>query len=293
MGMIAAVETALSAQRAGSSRPDPFSTLRFVDRVDVIQFHTGSETRGGRSSGFGRMSDLAGRLSGQRSDILGQLLRATCETVEMERSAFKPIWAFENFARAGVLVRLLLGLDRLRKSGSPYMLTADMERDAADRLSAGLCLLKDLSARGPAPCSAVLRHVARDLVELFGPTVGDVAVATQIEPLTMTHVKRRALVLLTCNLLLHSVADGYAGRSGGMVLVALIHVGGSRARLTVADDGCVRDRELSREVREALDDLAAILGGTLVSRQDARGGMISELTFPVVEHLGPRISRLM
>jgi two-component sensor histidine kinase len=269
------------------------TNLEFVDRIDVGPFRQGGpDVRrgqaapartwvipGGRAQGLVRMAEAAGRLNGQRAAILYQLLRATGRPLENEGSPLKPVWSFENFARAKVMIRLLSSLDRLRKSGSPHMLSLDVERDTADRLSAGLSLLQDLSGACKLPCSTLLRHVVRDVVELFGPTVGELSVATQIEPITMTSVQRRAIVLTVCNLLLNSIADGFPGRGRGTLLVALQRTGRARMRLTVADDGCASDRNYTEESWEAVDDLVAVLEGRLIRQRDRRDGAITELTF--------------
>jgi two-component sensor histidine kinase len=269
------------------------ANLAFVDRIDVLPARSegpnvrlagpargrGWAVADGRTQGLVRMAEAAGRLKGQRAAILYLLLRATSAPLENAASPLKPVWSFENFARAKVMIRLLSSLDRLRKSGSPHMLSLDMERDSADRLSAGLSLLQDLSGARPVPCSALLRHVVRDLVELFGPTVGEVSVATQIEPIMTTSVQRRAIVLTVCNLVLNSIADGFPGKSRGTLLVALQRIGHARVRLTVADDGCVLDRNDIEESWETIDDLVAVLGGRLIRQRDRRGGAITELTF--------------
>jgi two-component sensor histidine kinase len=280
--------------RATSTRDTPpavAANLAFVDRIDIVPFRSVNavprrddvtlDLAGGRAPGMARMAEAASRLSGARGDILSQLLQATCAPIEGAGAVLRPVWAFENFARARVMIRLLSSLDRLRRNGSPHMLSPDMERDAADRLSAGLSLVRDLSAADPVPCSTVLRHVVRDLVELFGPTVGEVSVATQVEPVAMANLKRRALVLVVCNLLLRAIADGFASRRSGTLVVSLQRTGRARMRLTIADNGSAWARDWSDESGEAIDDLAAVLGGRLVHQRDGRGGVISELTFPV------------
>ncbi len=177
------------------------------------------------------------------------------------------------------MIRLLSALDRLRKNGDPDMLSLDMERDAANRLSAGLSLVRDLSTATPAPCSSLLRHVVRDLAELFGPAVGEVLIATQIEPLSLSAVKRRALLLAVCNLLLQAMADGFVGRRSGTLLVSLHRIGPAAVRLTVADDGSASTRDWANEAIEAVDDLVAVLEGRLFHQSDRRGGVITKLTF--------------
>jgi hypothetical protein len=257
------------------------ANLAFVDRIDVLPFVSTVAPRPmqDRAPGLTRLMEAADRLTGPRAGILSQLLRATCAPVQAPRSPLRPIWALENFARTRVMIRLLSALDRLRKNGDPHMLSLDMERDAADRLSAGLSLVRDLSAATPVPCSSLLRHVVRDLVELFGPTVGEMLIATQVEPVSLSNVKRRALLLAACNLLLQALANGFAGRRSGTLLVSLHRVSSAAMRLTVADDGSVSTRDRSSESIEALDDLVAILEGRMFHQRDGRGGEVTELTF--------------
>jgi hypothetical protein len=265
------------------------ANLAFADRVDVRPFVStvvphplrdrAPALPGRRTPGLTRMMEAADRLTGPRADILSQLLRATCTPLEAARSPLRPVWAFENFARTRIMIRLLSALDQLRKNGDPHMLSLDMERDAADRLSAGLSLVRDLSTATPVPCSSLLRHVVRDLVELFGPTVGEMLIATQVEPVSLSGVKRRALLLAACNLLLQALVDGFAGRRSGTLLVSLHRIGSAAMRLTVADDGSASTRDWSGESIEAVDDLVAILEGRLFHQRDGRGGVITELTF--------------
>jgi two-component sensor histidine kinase len=261
----------------------------FADRIDVTPFlsavgfrlapHLALGLPEQRAPGLRRMMEAADRLSGTRANILSQLLRATCRPVESLDSPLRPIWAFENFARTRVMIRLLSGLDRVRKNGDPHMLSLDMERDAADRLSVGLSLLHDLSAATPVPCSSLLRHVVRDLAELFGPTVGEVLITTQVEPVSLSRVNRRALLLVTCNLLLQALAEGFSGRRSGTLLVSLHRIGSAAMRLIVADDGSAATRDGSGEFGEAVDNLVAILEGHLCHERDERGGVVAELTF--------------
>jgi two-component sensor histidine kinase len=287
------MESITSEAVVGDRLSEWTANLEFVDRIDILPSRSGGldirrdrsrdsawNIPGGRPQGLARMAEAAGRLKGQRAAILYQLLHATSAPPESEGSPLKPIWAFENFARAKVMIRLLSSLDRLRKNGSPHMLSLDVERDTADRLATGLSLLQDLSGKRPVPCSALLRHVVRDLVELFGPTIGEVSVATRIEPITMTGIKHRAVVLIVCNLLLNSIADGFPERSRGALLVSLQRVGRAQVRLTVADNGSASDRDHTEDSWEAVDDLVAILAGRLVRQRDGHGGMITELTVP-------------
>jgi hypothetical protein len=283
MSTAATVEIAPDAPNRHLFGQNPRDIFWEIGNGDAARYRPEPDLARPRVSGFARMADAAARLTRHRSDILCQLLRATCETVDTGDSPLKPIWVFENATRARVQIRLLSSLDRLRRNGSPYMLSVDTERDAADRLSAGLSLLKDLGSACPVSCSALLRHVVSDLVELFGPTVGEVSVATQIEPLMMTNVKRRALVLVACDLLLHSISDGYHEGSRGTLLVSLKRIERRCLRLTIADDGCGKDREPAPEMFEAVEDMTAILHGDFTFRHDDCGGMIAELTFPCDE----------
>jgi hypothetical protein len=255
--------------------PTPFSSA-VAPRLDR---HRAPRLPAQPVPGLRLMMEAADRLTGPRADILSQLLRATCRPVESSDSPLRAIWAFENFARTRLMIRLLSGLDRVRKNGDPHMLSLDMERDAADRLSAGLSLLHDLSGATPVPCSSLLRHVARDVAELFGPTVGDVLIATQVERVLLSRIKRRALLLTTCNLLLQALAEGFPGRRSGTLLVSLHRIGGAAMQLKVADDGSAATRDRFDDSVEAVNDLVAILEGRLCHQRDGRNGVVTELTF--------------
>jgi len=240
------------------------------------------EIRESRAEGLLRLADAASRLTTRRADILCQLLRATCPGTDADASPLRPIWELENFARAGMTIRLLASMDRLKKSRRSPRPSRAGERDAADRVTASLSLLQNVASAGMVPASTLLSFLARDLVELFGPAVGGLSVAVQIEPLMLPRLGRRALLLAACNLILRSICDGFPAAAGGTLLVSLRRIGERSARLIVADDGHARDWDPPSSFQHAIDDLAAILDGEFAYATDQQDGKTACLTFPII-----------
>jgi hypothetical protein len=228
-----------------------------------------------------RMVNSAAGLSTQRAEILCKLLRATCEIRQAEGSALRSIWAAENLARGDRVIQLLALLDRIDRTNGIAMIPPETEHYAADRLAAGLCLLQNLSAAEPVPCSAVLRHVVHDLMALFGPVVGGVIVVTRMQHLAMANDRRRALVLAACNILLHAISLGFDRRVLGRFVVSLERIDTTTAQLTIANNGGSSDGFAVPLPLEPVGDLAAFLEGRFSYRQADHGGTIAVLAFPV------------
>jgi hypothetical protein len=236
--------------------------------------------RGSGESGLGAIVLAANGLSHRRGDTLGRLLAAT-NTPPPDAPGTAPgtVWALDNIERAGRIVALLQALDRLDRIGAPYGFGPGAERRAVDRLAAGLRLLNDPKSAAPTPCSATLRYLARDWVELFGPAVGDVSLATDIERLALPALKGRALLLAASTLILDALCAGIAhpGRVG--MVVSLHRFSDAYACLSVADD---RPPLSATRSGAACAGLVAVLDGHFACRPATGGGTLRDVMFPLI-----------
>jgi hypothetical protein len=89
--MAATVEIVPNMRNPGLVAPAARAVPESFDRGDAAQYRREPNLGRPRASGFARMTNAAARLTHHRSDILGQLLRATCETVDIEDSPFRAI----------------------------------------------------------------------------------------------------------------------------------------------------------------------------------------------------------
>lgn len=222
-------------------------------------------------------AEAADLLTSRRGAILDLLLKATRSARDDDRTMLEPIWANETFERVYFIVELLLMLDHRMKAGSRHLSGVRIEHQTALRLAGAFRLLNDLTDRDVQPCCGLLRDVVRDLVELFGPAVGDVVVKLDIERLALPQFEWRALILAAGNLVLRALLHAFRGRSFGVVQVSLRRVGDSYARLIVADDGCDLTYDREADGWAVLEDLTAILDSRVAYRRANRGGTIAEI----------------
>jgi hypothetical protein len=240
------------------------------------------------------LAEAAALLTPRRGAILDLLLKAMSPVRGGDGSVLQPIWVNEAFERAIFIVELLLLLDHRTQDGRRRLPGLRIEHQTGIRLAMAFRCVNDLGDRTPQPCSDLLRYIVRDLVELFGPSVGDVAVKLEIERLALPRLQWRALILAAGNLVLRSLFRAFRGRSFGTITVSLRRVGRSSARLVVADDGCDRIGEREADGWAVLDDLAAILDSSFAYIRTDEGGMAAEIIVrPAILHVASPASEFV
>jgi hypothetical protein len=225
-----------------------------------------------------RMTLAAARISPQRIPILRVLLEATNPANCGGRPVLRPLWAYEAMQRAYNLVHLIADLDT-RVPANRYPVAVKLETKIANALGRSYRELDIIDDKDLLPSSGVLRTIAQNMVELFGPSVGDVVTAFELTRLSLPAFKRRALVLACNELLVNVLQHAFDGRSSGLIVVTLRDLGGGRASLLVADSG----RGMGSAIRSphwgVAADLAELLDGELLYSEAARGGTVAELRF--------------
>ena len=93
----------------------------------------------------------------------------------------------------------------------------------------------------------------------------------------MSTPRRRALILAAPHLVLTALSRAFVGRRLGTITVALHADGPSRAMLMVADDGGDRSLQHLADPYCVLDDLIAVVDGSVACRQNAGGGTLVKL----------------
>jgi hypothetical protein len=172
-----------------------------------------------------------------RTEILCRLLEPIHPAAWGGCRVLWPLWADEMVHRTYVTIHLTsLRMAQLRWEADAPMRFA-LDYGVADNLAASLGELAIGRDDERLPCSAVLRGIARNLVELFGPVAGNVGIATRIEPLQLAAFKRRALGLVVADLITASLIDGSEELEGGQIEVRLAAVSRGRGRLTVSGRG--------------------------------------------------------
>jgi hypothetical protein len=183
------------------------------------------------------MAAASPRISPERGAVLEALLDATLPKTYDGHRMLQPLWANEAMQRAYTTICLVKSLERLtpvpRRSSPVALIELGLANDIAR-------LIKSVTysdAVAPISCSSIVRNLVQDMVELFGPIAGDVAIETCIEQVTLPSFKARAIVLLAQDLLVNVLRYGLQSPDGGRIVVSLCRTAQTTARLSVIDSG--------------------------------------------------------
>lgn len=212
-----------------------------------------------------------------RHAVLGVLLNATRSPARYGCDVLKPLWVHEATQRASNMVRLVAELETKLPFNERHQLERAAEYKVAMEFAGSLHSLNVDDDKELQPCSVALRTAVRNLVELFGPVVGQVLIRTSIERIAMPAYKRKALVLAACELVINALRHGLAQRGSGCISVTLHRTGGVQARLSVVDDGWGNQNTRSCGVTF---DLAALLGSKLIYGVSENAGTTAQISFP-------------
>ena len=286
-----AISTRFGYDLDQSGRVLPFATARGPLLQD-LQAHsrqfrpddnTHAHARPAPPSRFEQIAAASAGISPHRVRLLGILLAAATPASAGGRAELRPVWANEAIHRAYNMVRLVGRLDRRMPRHDQQSPAPDFETRLAVRLAATFDQLAITHDGEPRPCSVPLRNVARDLVELFGPGVGEISVATHVDRLTLPAFQHRALILLASELVTNCLLHAFNVRRSGRIELQLIRHHGGAARLTVADGGNYACPDIGRVdgrcgVAEYLADL---LASRLVYRPAVGAGTVADIDIPV------------
>jgi hypothetical protein len=188
--------------------------------------------------------------------------------------------------RAYSMVRLVAALDDRLPVGMSYRLGAAAEYGLAIGLAALFRSLDVSTIEAVVPCAAAVRTTVRNLIQLFGPILGQTHVSDWIEPIELPAQQCRALVLATSELVVNALLHGFAGRRSGCIAVTLCRTEPSEARLSVADDGCGRPQDRAYRRDGIISDLSAILATEVIYPPTGGGGTLAEVSFPIRHRAG-------
>ncbi len=240
-----------------------------------------AKTGDSQLSRFTKVAPQAALMSAQRRAVLAVLLDVTVPLARCGHSVLKPLWVDEAMQRAFNMIRLVVELEHK----VPFI-QADPASPAAEyQLAVDLAeAFRSLTAaddNGMQPCFDALQVVVFNLVELFGPAIGEVYADMSVERLTLPAYKRRALVLACCELVLNSLRHGLTGGKIGLISVTLCRTSRSVARLSVDDDGRGISESLLPSHGGIASDLAAVLESDVVYGARPGGGTVAQISFPV------------
>ena len=222
-----------------------------------------------------RLAELSARLPRRAGGSI-EILLAAARPFADGFLPLRPFWVQEAAHRAMSTLRLFIALQR-RDRGRPSPRNM-FERRLALHLAAELAGLETTSLTRILPCSGPLRETARDLVALFGPSAGQIALDTDVTPLSLPAYRRRALVLLGHELVVTALTHGFEGRSTGRLTLRLQRLGAFRACLQLCDDGIGFTHGVPNPAVSVAGGLADLLEGEI--RYFSARGVTVELVFP-------------
>jgi two-component sensor histidine kinase len=226
---------------------------------------------------------LNGAFPLRRSAMLALLFEAASPTSCGGREVLRPLWAEEAMHRAANLLHFVLLLEQQTWSGPESRMTVQLEYALAKGLAASFRALDIVHEDAMLPCTDVLRAVVSFVVSLFGPTVGEVALRSDLIRLTLPAYKRRALVLAANELVSNALKHAFRGRARGQISVTLGRVGTDSMCLVVEDNGPGMALERPSASAAIVGGLAGLLEADLVYRRSALGGTAAEFQFPIGE----------
>jgi two-component sensor histidine kinase len=236
-------------------------------------------------SRFEQIAYTAAGISAQRVKLLGVLLSSASPTLCGGRPVLRPIWAAEALHRAYSIVRLVARLERRTPTYDKQPGRLHFEDRLGDELASIFDSLAIDRAEELRPCSTSLRDVARNLIELFGPAVGDIIFASSVDRLALPAFQHRALILAASELIMNTLLHAFNGRSAGRVTLELALLNQGMARLTVTDDGNYPSGAPPHCPARCsvINYLADLLQSEPVYRSGIGDGMIAEIDIPIQE----------
>jgi hypothetical protein len=220
-------------------------------------------------------------ISVYQTEILGRLLEPIRPAAWGGRPVLWPLWANEMVHRTYVTIHLTaLLISKLRFDGDTS-LRCELDYAVASNLAAAFGELVVVHDNERLPCSAIIRGIARNFVELFGPVAGNIGIATRIEPLLLAAFKRRALVLVVVELISQALIYAFRGFDAGQIEVHLLRISRSRARLTVKNSSGNLPAYVAKSCRRIGNDLASLLEAEIVYGVAAFDGTLAQIDFRI------------
>ena len=180
------------------------------------------------------------------------------------------VWMAEAAHRAANLGQIATNLHRLIDRGRIGSNDPPKTIRQANILAKTYRSLDCSDGRGPVACAPELKNIAYGLIAIFSHSVDSVSLLLDLQPLTLEHKERRALLLAASELVMNALRHAFVGRHSGTIRISL-HWDALRGEgvLEVADDGKGPDDVATGTGRGhgIICGLADVLGGSIVWRR--------------------------
>jgi hypothetical protein len=210
------------------------------------------------------------------TNVLQVLLAAASPSPTDESVGPRLLWAEEGMHRAYCMLKLVMALrdsGRWTRCGASRRTALDRARDIAMTYRS----LAEAEEGRVVPCAPLLETLVVDLLELFGPTVGDVSVELVIDRVALPGRQRRALILIASELVVNTLLYEFRGRRHGSIHVALERLDHAQVRLRVCNNGKRASSLLANVTPGAAENLASFLGAPMRYYQTDRWAAVAEI----------------
>ncbi len=139
--------------------------------------------------------------------------------------------------------------------------------------------LEGCGTNGLMPCTPLIRGIASGLVDLFGTAMNDLKIDLKLSPLSLTALKRRALVLMVSELVIDLIVEAYPHKHRAVIFVTLEGLGDGVFCLTVHSNSISLAENRLYNSMSLTSQMASILDGEMVYRRSNFGGSRFEIEF--------------
>jgi hypothetical protein len=223
-------------------------------------------------------TDPTGDMLPSRGPLLSVLFDASSPLSCGGPSMLQSVWAAEAINRAKNMCQLAMLLEYHRWNRTQKEVSYRAELACANQLASGLRALEIDDLDSTLPCSELLCQICTCLVSLFRPVLGPITLTTTCERTSLLADRRRALILITVELVTQTLFRAFEGVEDGRLFVSLSPDRGGSALLLVEDsgNGLRFDVQASRGI---IGQLGSVLGAEISYRRSAMGGTATSLWF--------------
>jgi hypothetical protein len=248
--------------------------------ADMIAQTNDDHTAEGGNNMFERKASIVAATRSHRTRTMAELIDAARPPENLLQSSKGRVWIAEATNRSCNLLQLFLALEVKTWQGNAPSIRSQLDCALAGSLCGSFRSLDHDAGEQAVECSELFQAVVGGIVTLFEKAVGRLTLLLEVDQLSLSADKRRALVLCASELLLTAIRCGFHSRSSGTITVALKATSRSHSKLTV----CIADSliELTEENKSIaiVGGLAGILDGDIILRRSPTGNRFVEIIFP-------------
>jgi hypothetical protein len=189
------------------------------------------------------------------------------------------LWCREAINRAQNLLDLFILIETARWHQVGPSIGSCLDQARASTLFDLYQSLEGCDAHRLMSCTPLIRGIASGLVDLFGRAVNGLKVDFKLSPLSLTVLKRRALVLMVSELVLDLIIEAFPHKQRAVIFVALESLGAGVFCLTVHSDSISIGEDRLCNSMSLTSQLASILDGEMIYRRSNFGGARFEIEF--------------